>query len=104
MNKSKLMVAAVLMGALISTSTFAHGPGDGYRFNQKNTPGWALMTKEERADFRSKMLASKTYDECKEIQATHHELMVQRAKTKGVELPVPRSNACDNMKAHGLFK
>lgn len=102
--KTRLIVAAILMGALVSAPVLAKGQGGGYRFNQKNTPGWSLMTPEERADFRSKMLATKTYEDCKKVQASHHEMMLARAKEKGVTLNAPRAHACERMRARGMFK
>ena len=80
------------------------GGGYGMRFNQRNTPGWKLMTAEERTEMQTKMRAVKTYDECKQLQTSNHALMEVRAKEKGVTLPVPRQNWCDRMKARGLIK
>jgi len=90
------------------------GPGQGMgpggrggramMFNQNNTRGWTLMTPEERTAFQIKMREVKTYDECKLTQTEHRTLMETRAKEKGVTLPTPRRNACDNMKARGLIK
>ena len=82
----------------------AGGGGGGMRFNQKNTPGWTLMTPEERTEMQTRMRAVKTYDECKQLQTEHHAAMEVRAKEKGVTLPVPRPNSCDRMKARGLIK
>jgi hypothetical protein len=62
------------------------------------------MTAEERSAHRDKMLAAKTYDECKAMQDEHYKAMEERAKEKGVTLPAPRQNGCDRMKARGLFK
>lgn len=81
----------------------AHG-GRGMRFNQTNTPGWSLMTPEERTATQAKMRAVKTYDECKIVQTEHRSLMEARAKEKGVTLQAPRQNGCDNMKARGFIK
>lgn len=78
--------------------------GRAMRFDQNNTRGWALMTPEERAAHREKMLSLKTYDECKAYQAEHRVTMEARAKEKGTTLPVPRQNGCDRMKARGLIK
>lgn len=100
----RLIVVAILVGVLASAPVMAAGQGGGYRFNQKNTPGWSLMTPEERTDFHNKMMATKTYDECKKVQAEHHEEMLKRAKEKGVKLNNPRAHACDRMKARGMFK
>ena len=78
--------------------------GPGMHFSQRNTAGWNLMTAEERNAHREKMMAVKSYDECKSVQAAQHVAMEARAKEKGVSLPQPRSNGCDRMKARGMFK
>ncbi|GAB1412609.1 MAG: hypothetical protein AMXMBFR31_23810 [Candidatus Desulfobacillus denitrificans] len=75
-----------------------------YRFNQNNTPGWSLMTPEERTAHHDKMMAAKTYEECKAAQAEQHQQMAARAKEKGQTLSGPRQNACDRMKARGFYK
>jgi len=86
------------------------GPGMGggrgmrFDFNKSNTPGWSLMTPEERAAHRDKMLAAKTPEECKAVQEEHHKQMEARAKEKGQTLRGPRQNACDRMKARGFYK
>lgn len=80
------------------------GAGGGMRFNQKNTPGWQLMTQEERTEMQGKMRVLKTYDECKQLQTEHRALMEARAKEKGVTLREPRQNGCDRMKAKGLIQ
>ncbi len=81
------------------------GPGKGrMAFNQGNTPGWSLMTPEERTAHQQKMWSFKTYDECKAYQAEHHTAMTAKAKEQGKTLPAPRANACDRMKARGSFK
>lgn len=84
------------------------GPGGrgmrGMRFDKNNTPGWTLMTAEERAAHQAKMRAVKTYDECKLMQAEQHAAMEARAKEKGVTLNAPGRNGCDVAKARGLIK
>jgi hypothetical protein len=74
------------------------------RFDKTNTPGWTLMTAEERAANQTKMRAVKTYDECKVVQAEQHAAMQARAKEKGVTLNTPRQNGCDRMKAKGFIQ
>lgn len=98
-----------LLGAALAAPVLAQpgpgmGGGPGMRFNQDNTPGWMLMTPEEQAAHREKMLSLKTYEECKAFQTEHRSLMEERAKEKGTTLPVPRQNGCDRMKARGLIK
>lgn len=124
---------AALLGASLSASALAQpgpgmGPGGGmgpgmgpagggmgpgmgpggrgmrFDFNKDNTPGWSLMTPEERAAHREKMLAAKTPEECKAVQEEHHKQMSERAKEKGQTLRGPRQNACDRMKARGFYK
>lgn len=84
------------------------GPGArgmrGMRFDQTNTPGWTLMTSEERTANQTKMRAVKTYDECKVVQSEQHAVMEARAKEKGITLNTPRQNGCDVMKARGFIK
>lgn len=82
------------------------GPGKGGRFalNQGNTPGWSLMSAEERTAHRDKMWSFKTFEECKAYQADHHKAMEAKAKEQGKTLPAPRANACDRMKAAGMLK
>lgn len=100
MKRANLLV--VLLALTLSATAWAQGPR--YRFNQNNTPGWSLMTPEERTEHRNRMFAAKTYEECKRIQEEHHKAMEARAKEKGVTLNTPRYNACDRMKARGFFK
>jgi hypothetical protein len=83
------------------------GPGAGMRgmrFDNTNTPGWALMTAEERAAQQTQMRSVKTYEECSLLRDKQHQAMQERAKEKGVTLMVPRQNACDRMKARGWIK
>ena len=78
--------------------------GRGMRFNQDNTPGWALMTAEERTAHQAKMRSLTTYAECKQVQAEHRVTMEARAKEKGVVLQTGRQNGCDRMQARGFIK
>lgn len=113
---------AALLGATLAAPAFAQmGPGGGmgpgmgsgmnpggkgmrYQFNKDNTPGWSLMTPEERTAHRDKMMAAKSYEECKAAQDEHHKQMEARAREKGAKLPAPGQNACDRMKARGFYK
>ena len=69
-----------------------------------NTPGWSLMTPEERTAHHNAMMSAKTYEECKAAQEAQHKQMEARAKEKGATLPAPRQNACERMKARGFYK
>lgn len=107
--RSPLHLLPVLLATVLSASVMAQpGPGprqgQGFRFDQDNTPGWSLMTNEERAAHREKMLSLKSHEECKSYLNEHHALMEKRAKDKDRILPGPQSNACDRMKSRGLVK
>lgn len=122
MKTSRIALIA-LLGAMLATPVISQtgpgpgmgpgmgpgqgmGPGMGGRmaFDQSNTPGWALMTPEERAAHRNTMWSFKSYDECKAFQAEHHKAMEAKAKELGKTLPAPRANACERMQARGQFK
>ena len=49
--------------------------------------GWHMMTPEEREAYRARMLAAKTEQEREQIRNEHHELMVKRAKERGITMP-----------------
>lgn len=84
-----------------------NGPGKmggrGMRFNQNNTPGWTMMTAEERIAHQTQMRSVGSYAECKQVQSEHRVAMEARAKEKGVTLPMGRQNGCDRMKNMGFF-
>ena len=117
MKRLQLAFAA-LLGAALAAPVFAQqgqgiGPGSGmgpggkgmqYRFNKDNTPGWSLMTPEERTAHHNAMMAAKTYEDCKAAQVAQHKQMEARAKEQGKTLPGPRQNACERMKARGFYK
>lgn len=74
------------------------GRGAG-RWGSDVTPGWAMMTPQERDEHRDRMRNMKTYDECKAYQAQHHEQMAARMKERGRQsMPAPRRDACAGMK------
>ncbi|MBI2311296.1 MAG: hypothetical protein HYU77_02190 [Betaproteobacteria bacterium] len=49
--------------------------------------GYQLMTPQERAEYRDRMRAAKTWEAREAIRAEHHKAMVERAKEKGLTLP-----------------
>lgn len=78
------------------------GPGGGRgaaRWGTDYTPGWTLMTQQERNEHRERMRSMKTYEECKTYQEQHHEQMAARAKERGGKTQVqPRRDACSGLK------
>lgn len=78
------------------------GPGGGRgaaKWGSDYTPGWMLMTQQERNEHRDRMHSMKTYEECKSYQDQHHEQMAAKAKERGGKaLAQPRRDACSGLK------
>jgi len=102
MKRTITIISLTLALALTVSSAFA-GPGR-WSANKGNTPGWQLMTPEERTEHQAKMRSFTEYNACKEYVDEHHKKMAERAKEKGVTVPVMRRNPCDMMKARGFLK
>jgi hypothetical protein len=90
------------MGAGPAASAQGMGPGGGRGaalWGSDYTPGWTLMSQQERNEHRDRMRSMKTYEECKAYQDQHHEQMAARAKEHGGKaLAQPRRDACGNLK------
>lgn len=74
------------------------------RFNQKNTPGWSLMTPEERLAHNEKMHGMKTAAECNDYHEQHAKEMELRAKEKGKTFKRSGSGPCEMMQQRGMLK
>lgn len=74
------------------------------RFNEKNTPGWSLMTAQERTAHRDKMHSFKTEDECKAYHDEHVKQMQERAKEQGKSFRPMRGDPCGMMRQRGFLK
>ena len=105
--KRFVLIAAI---AAVSLAAFAQpvGPGPGMgagmgrgmgpRFDAQNTPGWTMMTPDERRAHREKMLSMKDEASCQAYMEEHHKEMEARAKEKGKTLPQGPGRACDFLK------
>ncbi len=80
------------------------GMGQGMAARGTGPRGAGLMTTAERTAFQQKMRQVKTVDECLKVQGEQRAAMAVRATERGVTLPEPRQNACENMKARGWIK
>jgi hypothetical protein len=78
-------------------------PGAGWRAGQGNTPGFALMSDQERMDHQNRMRSLRSYDECLAYVGEHHAQMAVRAQARGIALPAPR-NPCDMMQRRGRIQ
>ncbi len=63
------------------------------------SPGWSLMTPDERSQHQTKMRSMTNYDECKAYMAQQHDQMAARAKAQGTQMPAqPRRDGCAGLK------
>lgn len=83
------------------------GPGSGMGMmgggqagaDPASTPGWSLMTPEERRAHWDRIRSAATPEECERYMEEHHQQMVERAKARGETLPPrPRPGPCVAMK------
>jgi hypothetical protein len=81
--------------AIASSSSFAEekgvcaqakNPVKCEALSRKMIYGGHLMTKKERAEHREKMMSLKTIEERDAFRAQHHQLMLDRARERGVKL------------------
>lgn len=98
-----LMAVAVFAAgsALAQPGPGASGPmhGMGHRWGQGVTPGWQMMTPEERAAHQKAMGEMKTHDECVAYRDKHHADMAARMKERGQTMPAqPRRDVCAGLK------
>jgi hypothetical protein len=94
---------ALTLTIFLTVSAAIAGPSR-WSGNQKNTAGWQLMSEEERGQHQTKLRSFTEYALCKEYVDEHHKKMEERAKEKGVDMPVMRHNPCDAMKGRGQLK
>jgi hypothetical protein len=86
----KNMVLSVMFGALflsfgVALAADAAAEREPAKIQQTN--GRQLMTPEEQNEQRTKMRNASSADERKELRKTHHEVMKEKAKEKGVAIP-----------------
>jgi hypothetical protein len=93
--------AVALAAGMCATAAVAQpgGAGPGPRWGADYTPGWTLMSQEERNEHRDRLRSMKTYEECKTYVEQHHEQMAARAKECGGKaLAQPRRDTCAALK------
>lgn len=72
-------------------------PNCGWRMTRRNSPGYGLMSPEERATHQSRLRSFNSREECLAYLQDHHAQMGERAKAKGQALPPPRMRLCDRL-------
>lgn len=112
-------IATLLITSLLASATWAQGrpPAQAQtqtraqtqtqaqasmRFGPGNTPGWSLMTPQERTEHRSRMMGFTNYEDCVSYLAEHHAMMLERARKQGVTLPAePHPGFCQRLPRKG---
>ena len=64
------------------------------RVGRDYTPGWSMMSAQERDDFHQRLAGAKTRAECRQLMDEHRQAMAERAKERGVAMRRPRHDAC----------
>jgi hypothetical protein len=73
--------------------------GMGGRWGEDYTPGWSMMSQQEREEHQSRMRSMMSYDECKAYMQQHQQQQSQRAQQQGRAAPAqPRSDACEGLR------
>jgi hypothetical protein len=72
--------------------------GMGPRWGSGVTPGWSMMTPEERSAHQQAMAGAKTREDCAARRDEQHAQMQARAKERGATLPAqPRRDVCEGL-------
>ena len=73
--------------------------GPGARWGSDYTPGWSLMTEQERIEHQQRVRSMTGYGNCKAYMEQHHQQMAGRAKESGAQMPAqPRNDPCTGLK------
>lgn len=69
------------------------------RWGSDTTPGWSMMTEQERVAHRDRMRSMSNVEECRNFHEKHHEQMMARAKERGAKPPAkPLRDPCLGLK------
>lgn len=91
----KKFATALALGLLLMSTASARGP---WRASEANTRGWQLMTPEERIEHQTRIRGFTSLEECRSYQVSHHQLMEERARQRGMDLPGGGRDICEHLK------
>jgi hypothetical protein len=114
MTPLRLSLCAATMAACTATAWAAAPPGagddkgdrskeperamQGSRVGADQTPGWNMMTPQERQQLQQELQAAKTPEECRQVMDKQRRTMAERAKERNVPAPTePRRDVCAPM-------
>lgn len=82
-------------GANAKPSAPAQPPAPGrWHTGPRYTPGWAMMSEQERAQHHAQMQAAQSPEECQRLLEEHRRLMEQRAAERRMPMRRPSRAAC----------
>lgn len=86
-------------GPMMAGGPGGMGHGMGGADMASTTPGWSMMSPEEREAHRSRMHSAMSPEECDGYLAGHHKRMMDRAKERNLPPPTPpRQESCRAMR------
>jgi preprotein translocase subunit SecG len=103
MKRIITVIALILIVLLILLSVSAARKHRWYG-NQSNAIGWEIMSPEEQREYNSRMQNLSNLDECSSYLLEHSKKMEERAREKGVVLPVINLNPCEVIKRRQMYK
>lgn len=65
-----------------------------WRSGPRHTPGWSMMTEQERQEHHARLRDARTPEDCQRVMDEHRQLMEQRAKARGLPMNRPPNAAC----------
>jgi|GEM_PF-1615660 len=68
----------------------------------ERSPGWMMMSEQERAEHRQHMMSFQSPDECRQYMWNHHQAMMDRAKAQGKTLSDLPQDACPGGMGMGM--
>lgn len=109
LGSAMLLTCAVMAAAAQTQSPQDKGAAKGVetpeasmpmaRWGSDFTPGWSLMTEQERMAHRERMRSMNDYGECRSFHEQHHEQMMARAKERRAKAPPkPMRDPCAGLK------
>lgn len=96
-----LIVMVCLLAGVPLDASCARGP---WRAGAGNTPGWQLMSPDERVEYQRRMRGFDDARGCADYQAEHRARMAERVRKRGTELPQGVADGCEQLRKQGQLK
>ena len=100
-TRRRLMAMACVLAGMPVGASWARGP---WRAGAGNTPGWHLMSPDERVEYQRHMRGFDDARGCAAYQAEHRARMAERARKHGAALPQDIADGCEQLRRQGQLK